>query len=213
MRARLNAYSILAGICALLVLLTLWETRGQLSSDEPYRIDLMVLPADLCVAVAIFFVIPAAVRTLRPQFNMTILRVLGVIGIGLAVTVAVEIGLLLLIVPGIWVGVKLSQATWTYLIADGKNPFGESWEITTGHFWESLAFFVLLAIVTLVAEIFLVFFPLAIAYYIPAGAVVFVPAGFLGYVYVCNVSLLGQMRWMLELRGLNVPAPRPSAGS
>lgn len=140
---------------------------------------------------------------------MTFVRILGMIGIGIAVGVVSEIGFFFLIVPGVLMFVKWSQATWAYLLGDGKNPFGESWEITTGHFWETLGFFFLLEVLLTVLLAVGFFLPAAVAMFVPVLAVVLVPIAFLAYVFASHVALLGQMRWMLELRRLPVAGAVP----
>jgi hypothetical protein len=98
--------------------------------------------------------------------------------------------------------VKWSQATWTYLLSDGENPFGESWELTTGHFWETLGFMTLLALLLTVVLAVGFFLPAAIAIFVPVLAVLLAPIALLGYVFADHVAFLAQMRWMLELRRL-----------
>jgi len=212
MRSRMTVYWILAAVCALVVLATLWYLNTlDASTQMGARIEAAIQPVDLCGAIASFFIIPAAARTVRPEFKLTFLLILGLVGIGLVVGIATEIGLFLLLVPGVWVGVKLSQSTWTYLLSDGKNPFGESWEMTTGHFWETFGFFFLLTIAVVVAMIVVLGIPIFIELFAPLAGVVLGPIAFLGYVFTYHVTILGQMRWMLELRRIAEGRPQVSA--
>ena len=144
MRSRISVYGVLAAIGALAGLSVPFVHLADPNAQEQWQVQMAVQPANLLGAIATFFAIPAIVRTARPEFRLTFMRILGMLGIGLAIGVVGEIGFFLLIVPGVLIFVKWSQATWTYLLGDGKNPFGESWEITTGHFWETLGFFFLL---------------------------------------------------------------------
>jgi hypothetical protein len=201
MRSRINVYAILAILSAITVVATLILAR---SSDAAtlmqVRIQSAIQPVNAFGTVAAFFVIPAIVRTISPEFKMTLGRILVLVGIGIVLGVVIDIGFVLLIVPGVWFLVKWCVVTWCYLLSDGKNPFGESWEITTGHFWETLGFLLLLSL--LVAGVALVAYgvPIFIAMFVPAVAVIAVPIALLGYVYVYHVATLAQMRWMVALR-------------
>ena len=64
--------------------------------------------------------------------------------------IAVEIGFFLLFVPGFFLAIKWSQVVWCYLLSEGKNPFGESWEITKGMFWRTFLFLLVLWLVLVV---------------------------------------------------------------
>jgi hypothetical protein len=204
MRSRISVYAVLAAIAALAGLSVPFVHLADPNAQEQWQVQMAVQPANILGAIATFFAVPAVVRTARPEFWLTFGRILGMMGIGIAIGVVSEIGFFLLIVPGVLIFVKWSQATWTYLLSDGKNPFGESWEITTGHFWETFGFFFLLELVLTILLIVGYFLPAAIAIFVPVLSVVLVPIAFLAYVFTSHVALLAQMRWMLELRRLNV---------
>jgi len=202
MRSRAGIYGLLAALCALGALAVPFAYLAGADLQQEVRLQMALQPANLCGAVASFFAMAAVARTERPGFELTFVRVLAVVGIAIAVGAAAEFALVLLILPGVWIGTKWSLATWTYLLSDGENPFGESWAITTGHFWETFAYAILMAIavgVLLAAGFFL---PAFLAYLLPPAAVVLVPIAFLAYVFAYHVTFLGQMRLMLELRRL-----------
>lgn len=208
MRKRMPVYYVLAALCALLSLgATAWvRSVADPSVQTSLRIEAAFQPANLCAAIAAFFALAAAVRTVRPEFKMTFLTVLALIGISFVVGLASELGLILLIVPGVWVAIKLSQATWAYLLASGKNPFAESWEITTGHFWETFAFLIVLSLLVTLVMIVTYFLPAVVGYLVPFSLVILGPVAFLGYLYAYHVAILAEMRWMLELRRMPVAA-------
>jgi hypothetical protein len=134
---------------------------------------------------------------------MTVGRVFGIIAILIVLGVVVEVGLILLVVPGVYILVKWSQTVWTYVLSEGKNPFGESFEITKGHFWHTLGFALLLGIAIIVPLAVVSFLAAAIAGAVPFLAVLLSPIAFLAYVFVLHVLRLGEMRWMLALRELH----------
>jgi hypothetical protein len=193
MRSRTPVYGVLAAIAALGGLFLPFAHAMGSTPVEGTRLQLALQPPNVLGAIAIFFVIPTVARTVRPEFRMTVGRVFGLIGIAIAIGVVVEVGFLLLIVPGVYMAVKWSQAQWAYLLGEGKNPFGESFEMTKGHFWHTLGFSILLAL---------------------AAGVVLAPIALLGYIFAVHVAQLGSMRWMLALRALHAdtvaPVPAPA---
>ncbi|MFY9718536.1 MAG: hypothetical protein WAK16_02725 [Candidatus Cybelea sp.] len=202
MKSRMKVYWILAGICAIASLPAILAYFTPNAQDAwQIRIQMAIQPADALGAIAVFFVMPAVARTVRPEFAMTFGLILAVFGIGLIVGVLAEIGIFLLILPGVWIMVKWYLATWCYLLSDGKNPFGESWEITTGHFWETFGFAILLSMLVTAGLLVGFFLPVAIAILVPALAVVLCPLAFFAFVFAYHVTFLAQMRWMLALRG------------
>jgi hypothetical protein len=211
MRTRTRVYAglaVIAAVCGIFVPFA--HAVGYLPVDA-VRLELFVQPPNILGAIAMFFVMPAVARTVRPEFVMTVGRVFGIIGVLIALGVVVEIGLILLIVPGVYMLVKWSQAVWTYVLGEGANPFGESFEITKGHFWDTLGFALLLgtAVVVPLAVVFVC--AAAIAGAVPFLAVVLSPIAFLAYVFVIHVLRLGEMRWMLALRELRPGATMGSA--
>jgi hypothetical protein len=209
MRSRISVYGLLAAIAALAGLSVPFVHLADPNAQEQWQVQMAVQPANILGAIAIFFAVPAALRTVRPEFEMTFIRILAMMGIGIVIGVVSELGFFLLIVPGVLMFVKWSQATWVYLLGDGKNPFGESWEITTGHFWETFGFFFLLELVLTILLIVGYFLPAVIAIFVPVLSVVFVPIALLAYVFTSHVALLAQMRWMLELRRLSLTSTVP----
>jgi hypothetical protein len=211
MRTRTRVYTVLAvlgAVCGIFVPFA--QAVGNLPVDA-VRLELFVQPPNILGAVAMFFVMPAVARTVRPEFVMTVGRVFGIIGVLLTLAVVVDIGFILLIVPGVYMLVKWSQTVWTYLLGEGKNPFGESFEITKGHFWHTLGFALLLGIAVVVPLAVIFFCAAAIAGAVPLLAVVLSPIVLLAYVFVIHVLRLGEMRWMLALRELHPGATVGSA--
>jgi hypothetical protein len=157
-------------------------------------------PALILAGISTYFIIPSAIRTIQPAFGMTIGRFFGLLGTGYAVVLAAEIGLFLLIVPGFWFGVKWSQYIWTYLMRDGEDPLDESWRITTGQFWETFGFFIVIGFIEVVILGVCLGIVAGLAYAMPQGAVVWCPLAFLACLFVVSFAVLAQLRWMLQLR-------------
>lgn len=214
MERKMLVYWILAALTALGVVFGMWlgEFSGP-SDQQGVRLEIASQPVAAFAAIALFFILPEVIRVARPAFKMTFMLVLVCIGVGFVVALATEIGIFLLIWPGIWIAVKLNFSTYAYLLDQGKNPFKESWAITTGHFWTTLAFMGLLAIFVGLVEVVLLGLPIALAWVFPSGAVILSPIAFLGCVYVYYVTFLAYVRWLLELRGLSELGLPPSPTS
>ena len=203
MASRMTVYWILALVCGVLYVAMLAIARtGDPALQENLRVQAALQPANLCAGIAAFFAIATIARTVRPEFKMTAATVLTLFGIAIAVGICTEIGFLLFVVPGVWWGVKLSQTIWSYLLSEGENPFQESWQMTTGHFWETVVFFILMSVLVTLMLLVVYFVPGVIAFFVPFAGVIFAPLAFLGYTYGYHVSILANMRWMLELRAL-----------
>jgi hypothetical protein len=177
---------------------------------------------------AAWFVIPAVIRTIDPSFRMTVARFFGLLGLGIVVTVVLGavmgvfygLGFVLflknstvttvfgsiLMLGGIivvfWIGIRWSQIAWAYFLGEPPNPFAASWRVTSGQFWPTLGFVIVLSIVTAVV--------LGIGWGIAAGTVAAIPvAGFITvplgvalYIWLINVVYLAEVRWFLRLRQL-----------
>lgn len=210
LRSRLTVYGILAILCAIGGVVVPFVHGTDKMPTELLRLQIAVQSPNLCGAIAIFFIFPAVVRTVRPEFRMTVGRFFALIGIGLVVEICTAIAGLFLALPGLWIAVKWSQVYWTYLLGEGENPFAESWRITTGQFWETLGFLILLGIAVAIPVAVVFLGAGAVAAFVPALAIALMPVAFFGYVFALHASLLGQMRWMLRLRGRQVQSAVPT---
>ena len=77
-----------------------------------------------------------AVRLERPEYRMTAARVLSLVGLSIGTGLLIEIGFLLFVVPGVYVGTKYSMAAIVAVADDvGVNSAGtdrpsEAWVST-----------------------------------------------------------------------------------
>jgi hypothetical protein len=205
MRSRQTVYAVLAVLCALgglgvPLVHGFGVNRSGQNMDFMVRLQLAFQAPNLIGALAaIFVVLPTVARTANPAFRLTPGKFFGMIGVAIVVGVASQVGFILLIVPGVYVAVKLSQSVWAFLLSEGKNPWGESWAITIGSFWTTFGFAIALGFATIV-PLLGYFCAAVLAIAVPLLAFVLLPVAFLCYVYTYHVALLGQMRWMVALR-------------
>lgn len=109
-------------------------------SDLPASGEIWQVEAACAIAipftVAAFFSLAGAVRTVRPDFRMTVRRFFGVIGWSLAASLIVMLGLVCLIVPGLYLLVKLGFTPYFYLLDESPgNQMATAWRRTRGAFW------------------------------------------------------------------------------
>jgi len=209
-RSRIGVYVVMAILCAIAGLTLPFipasvvapaDAQNAAGSQVPLRLFVALYASEILGALSIFFILPAAIRTVRPGFKMTLGRLVGLVGLGYGVAIAVMFALVLLVVPAFWLAVKWSQYTWTYLIGEGNDPLDESWHMTTGRFWQTFGFFILVAIVALIPIVIVMGGAVVLAGFVaPMLGVVLVPIAYLGYVFALSFEMLAQMRWMLHLR-------------
>ena len=71
------------------------------------------------------------------------------------VVILVVLGILALIVPGIWIAVKLSM-TFPAVVSERKGPFasiGRSWSLTSGNWWRVFGTLLVVLLITFVLQI------------------------------------------------------------
>jgi hypothetical protein len=163
-------------------------------------------------AISSFFVLGSVLRTFQPSWRWTVRTFFTLLGIGIALAFMIGVASIFLVIPGIFLAVKLSQTAWCYLLGFSDNPFGESWELTKGMFWQTLLFVLLVAIVVFVL---MLAFGLAaeLAFWLPFAGIVLLPIGYLVYVFALHVSYLANMRWALALRERMGNAPSAGPGT
>ncbi len=175
-------------------------TTGNAQTLPGARFQMAFQLPNVLGAIAAFFIVGSVLRTVRPGWHWTVGTFFTAIGIGIVYGIAVEIGFFLLFVPGFFLAIKWSQVVWCYLLSEGKNPFGESWEITKGMFWRTFLFLLFLWLVLVVLLVVTYGISASIAAFVPILGVVMLPIAFLAYAFAMHVSILANVRWMLALR-------------
>jgi len=207
MRSRQRLWLIFAIIAAVAGLIlpfmpsqTLTTATGETQVFPLARMETALQWPNLLGAISLLFVIGSVMRTVRPDWRWTVGLFFGGIGIVIVYALSFEIGLFLLLVPGVWIFVKWSQALYCWLLSEGKNPFGESWDITTGQFWETLLFIIFVVIVTEIPLAIVFGGAGALAGAVPLLGVILLPIAYLAYVFAMHIMSLAAVRWLLRLR-------------
>jgi hypothetical protein len=84
-------------------------------------------------------------------------RLLPLIVAYFLIAVIVLLGLLALIIPGVWLGTKLSM-TFPAVVFERKGPFraiGRSWGLTRGNFWRTLGTLIVVFLIAFVLQLVL----------------------------------------------------------
>lgn len=215
MRSRQRLWLIFAAIAGLggLLLPFLPATMTSVSAtgasvEVPgWRLQMAAQLPNVLGAISSFFVVGSVLRTVRPGWHWTVGTFFVLVGIAILLELIVDIGLILLVIPGIFLYVKLSQTAWYFLLGEGKNPFAESWELTKGMFWPTFLFLILVAIVVLVLMIGGFGLAADLAYWLPYAGIVLLPIAYLGYVFALHFVILANVRWAVALRARFGGAP------
>jgi hypothetical protein len=157
MRERRLVYALLAAPCAIA---GAFGASGLLEvAQHPHPQNAQVLAALFAVPglravmfamlTALFFILPSSLRRLRPDFRMTPGRAFLTLLLLCAVSLTTDLGFLALVIPGIVVGILISQALFNALLAmrpaNARNPFAvireaffRSAQMTKGRFMTTL---------------------------------------------------------------------------
>ena len=130
MRERWIPYGLLALACALsalavfkkIDLLSVFASGNPLVVLRTPPINVILIAA----LIAIFFVLPSALRRIQPSFKMTAWRAVITLATLFCVGVATEIGYAAAVIPGIIIGVLMSQALINALLRTGERSSAES---------------------------------------------------------------------------------------
>lgn len=74
--------------------------------------------------------------SLREAFTVGAKRIPRVVIVSLACLVMISLGFVLLIIPGVWLSIRLYLAGYVALFEPNRNPFQRSWQLTRGHAWQ-----------------------------------------------------------------------------
>jgi len=159
MRERWIPYGLLALACALsaLAVFKKIDLLAVFASGDPLVV-LRTPPINvilIAALIAIFFVLPSALRRIQPSFKMTAWRAVITLATLFCVGVATEIGYAAAVIPGIIVGVLMSQALINALLRTGERSsareaaqtvwgaFRGSFHLTRDHFVTTLGITIL----------------------------------------------------------------------
>jgi hypothetical protein len=88
--------------------------------------------------------------SLEQSYRFGFHRLGSVLVVGILVGLATIAGLIVFILPGIWIGVRLAVAIEALVVENrrGTEAMRRSWELTDGHFWHALGTLLIAAVLT-----------------------------------------------------------------
>ena len=110
-------------------------------------IEIPFFAEELVLMIVSFYSLAAAVRTLNPDYRMTVGRFFGFIGWSIIAALVTFAAALFFVIPAYWVGPKVSLTPYTYLVTDnGSEALNRTWRMTTGYYWQTVGTFLLAAL-------------------------------------------------------------------
>lgn len=168
---------------------------GSSSGSIPPAFAAILAAIYLLIFIVSYSSIAASVRTIHPDFRMTVGRFFGTVGYGLLAGVLTMIAGLFLVIPAYWVGPKLLLMPYTYLLTGRGDVLKTTWDMTTGYYWQTVGLLLLsgfcMAII-LDASFFACVFLAGAA---PAAAIVLFPLAAAILVWTLHVMSLVHIRW------------------
>lgn len=218
MRERWSVYALLAAPCAIAGAFGAsgLSEIAQLAHPQNAQVlaALFAVPGFRAVTfamlTALFFILPSSLRRLRPDFRMTPGRAFLTLLLLCAVSLTTDLGFLALVIPGIVVGVLISQALFHALLAtrpsNAKNPlalvreaFFRSALLTKGRFMTTLGV-VSFSLMVLLLPFFAGFAgTILLIGWSPRSLILTAPLLFLIFVYFECVRYVVITRWYARL--------------
>jgi hypothetical protein len=206
MRERWHVYAFFAVVCGLAAALPVRGDPVNLLNYPVFRVWFG------CAVLAIFFILPTAIRRLRPDFRMTLRRVLLTAVVLAAISLVTDVGIAAAVIPGLILGVLLSQGLVVALIQSNEKPtlggvaasikraFSASFALTRRHFATTLGV-VTLSLVILVVPIFLELVAMIVFYVrLPQSLYAVAPLLYLSFIYLECVRYTLIVRWFRRLQ-------------
>lgn len=215
MRERLFVYLAFACVCAIAGWIV-WPNADIYDVLASHPLSLVSSPPVSVVLilalVALFFIVPSAMRRLEPTFRMTAWRIALTASTIVAVALVTELGYVFAVLPGIVAGVLLSQVLVGALLREriGTGPASvgraivgsmrSSIELTRGHFVTTLGVIVASLAILLVPFTIVLFGLAVLGVRLPASLALMAPFLLLIFVYFECVRYALVMRWYRRLR-------------
>lgn len=168
---------------------------GQMAHPEYYAIGMPLVT--LAVLIGAFYALANAVRTVRPDFRMTVPLFFGVFGYSLLVGLIVVIGCIALVIPGLYLMIKLLPAPYIYLLGE-REPMKRSWNITRGRFWWTVLVLIVISACVQIGG-YAIGIVGAIAYFIPFALYVLAPVLIVALFAMYQFQYNAYVRWFDEL--------------
>ncbi len=175
----------------------------------------LLIALDVLLVIVSMYALAAAVRTIHPEFRLTVGRFFGMLGFALLVMLLTMAAGIALIIPAYWVGVKLLLTPYTYVVTDGApGALRTTWNMTTGYYWQTVGMLLLAGLCIGVLMDVAIFLAVFVVSAVPASIIVLGPLALAVMVWLMHVAALVYVRWVHGLlpranvpHGGTVPVP------
>ena len=157
---------------------------------------------------AFYFTLAAALRMRDPAFAMRPMHALRIFLANLWVFVITLCGTVAFIIPGVWLGTRVSLAPYAVALEGEKamwstDAVARSWQLPEGYFWPTVMVF--LWLVLLLGIPFALLEAAAIAAYLSVhrSAYYFAPLLMFAGIFCSQVTNIAMLEWTSQLAGLH----------
>lgn len=172
-----------------------FRTASPSPSLPPFVIALLVV-CDVLLAVIGYYAIAAAVRTVHPDYRMTVGQFFGILGYGLLSALLTGAASICFVVPGWWIGIKVLFTPYTYAVTNGApGALKTTWNMTTGYWWQTFGLLLLAGLC--IGVLFEAAFWVAwlVVRQAPMSAVLVAPLCLALLIWLIHVQALVYVRW------------------
>ena len=205
MRERWKAYAFFAAICGAAAAIPVTGDPVNLLNYPVFRVWFAA------AVIALFFIVPTAIRKLRPSFRMTLWRVVLTVTVLVLIGLVTDLGLLAAVIPGLVASVLLSQTLVIALLQSGEHPslgalpagitkaVRDSFRFTRGHFVTTLGI-VALSLAILMVPLLIAMLAMIVLYVkAPPSLYAMAPVLYLTFIYFECVRYTLIVRWFRRL--------------
>ena len=151
---------------------------------------------DILIFVVSCFAMAAAVRTIHPDYRMTVGQFFGIIGYSLLAALLTMLGFICLLIPGYWFAIKLLLTPYTYAITNGApGALKTTWNMTTGYYWQTFGMMLAAGFCVGILIDGVVFACVAGASELPPSLYVMAPLALAVLAWAMHVQALVYVRW------------------
>jgi hypothetical protein len=159
-----------------------------------------IAACEIVIVVMSYYAIAAAVRTLNPSYRMTAGQFFGFLGYSIVAGLLTTLASFFFVIPAFWIGPKVLLTPYTYVITNGApGALPKTWNMTTGYYWPTLGFIILLAITVGIIAGVASGIATAVILAAPVASIIALPLVLAVLVWLLHVQALAYVRWTASL--------------
>jgi len=158
----------------------------------------------ILAAVAVYFILADAVRSIIPAFRMTPQIFIIMFLLNMAYSMAIQAAMYALIIPAFYIAPKLWLWTPNYLLSsentDVAANLSHAWRDTNNLYWPTLGFMALTGFVSITIEVVAICIAGLLIQVFAPSAIVMVPLVLAVTLFCLAFLYLGWMNWAVAIR-------------